>query len=226
MSKMTQLLHQMQGYQGCEDTFPQCWSCNLLQWASMAEALPQRSSNLPPVFLLPSPPPPSYPTKFHVISGLYSKVLKKESGQQYISNELDKGHCMKVHKWEGLQNKCSTFRIIKMPGEFSTSPTKCRLYLTASRSSWLTSRIKLGGTAAKRVKGSVKHAKPAQHCCRHASPGSRSRTDAARGTGQCPRSRGQQEQNWGWSNSLIRSKMEGKWPQGAHVCTLAEADAM
>lgn len=103
-----------------------------------------------------------------MISGLYSKVLKKESGQQYISNELDKGHCMKVHKWEGLQNKCSTFRIIKMPGEFSTSPTKCRLYLTASRSSWLTSKIKLGGTAAKRVKGSVKHAKPAQHCCRHA----------------------------------------------------------
>lgn len=49
--------------------------------------------------------------------------------------------------------------------------------------------MKLGKTTAKRVNGSVKCAKPAQHGCRRARAdelGGRSGNDAAGGTGQSP----------------------------------------
>lgn len=49
--------------------------------------------------------------------------------------------------------------------------------------------MKLGKTAAKRVNGSVKCAKPAQHGCGHArgdEPGGRRGNGAAAGIGQSP----------------------------------------
>lgn len=53
--------------------------------------------------------------------------------------------------------------------------------------------MKLGGTAAKRVKGSVKCTKPAQHCCRRVggtSRGRRSGTGTAGGTRRSPPGQG------------------------------------
>lgn len=67
--------------------------------------------------------------------------------------------------------------------------------------------MKLGETAAKRVNGSVKCAKPAQHGCRRARGdelGGRSGNGAAGGTGQSPGQRGWQGQTWPKANGLSR----------------------
>lgn len=78
--------------------------------------------------------------------------------------------------------------------------------------------MKLGGTAAKRVKESVKHTKPALHCCGHTrgmSCGRRSGTGAARGTGITPvkgnrAGDGQwhkQEQGAGWWKYSLKKRV-------------------
>lgn len=75
--------------------------------------------------------------------------------------------------------------------------------------------MKLGRTAAKRVKGSVKCTKPALHCCgctRGMSCGRRSGTSAARGTGIAlvkgnragDRQWHKQEQGMGWRKCSLK----------------------
>jgi len=63
---MTRLLYQMRGYQGCEETFLQRWSHNLLQLASVAvcgrSSSMQELQSANPLLL---PPFPHLPTQIN-----------------------------------------------------------------------------------------------------------------------------------------------------------------